>query len=141
MKRTALTRKPWGEKRKQAQQWEAQHNTALEGTTKRLGLFSLHHVDWLHISTPQRDTGTLKQGHPDYMLMGKDWLAFLETKGKNMETGRMGGLRANQRRFHERLAECGAEVWTARLPDDLQEVNLWLRSKTGIIVNVDGLMP
>ena len=68
-------------------------------------------------------------------------MAFLEIKGRNLETGRIGRLQANQRSFHKRLTDCGAEVWTAYLPDDLAAVNDWLRTKTGIVVSVDGLVP
>src|SRR5688572_21914874 len=95
-----MKRSPIGEKRRQAVQWEAIHATSLEGDSKRLGLFQLHHVDWLHIATPMRDKGTLAAGHPDYLLIGKDWLAFLEVKGRNMETRRMGRMQANQHTFH-----------------------------------------
>src|SRR5512146_2713587 len=128
-----MKRSPIGEKRRQAVQWEKHHATALEGTAERLGLFQVHHVDWLHIETPMRDRGTLKEGHPDYLLIGADWMAFLEIKGRNLETGRMGSMQANQRMFHEKLTRAGAEVWTAYLPDDLDKVTLWLRAKTGVV--------
>ena len=132
MKRTAI-----GEKQRTAIQWEKLHATSLEGGDERLGLFYLHRVDWLHVEMPIRDKGTLKEGLPDYLLIGKDWLAFLEIKGRNMITKRMGGMRANQYTFHDKLRAAGAEVWTAYLPDDLQAVNLWLRAKTGIVCEVE----
>lgn len=141
MKRSTkpLKRSPIGEKRRVAVQWEAQHATSLEGTSTRLGLFQLHHVDWLHIAMPIRDKGTLKDGHPDYLLIGSNWHAFLEVKGRNMETRRMGRMQANQHTFHQKLKDAGAEVWTAYLPDDLQRINLWLRDKTGIVCDIDGV--
>lgn len=147
MKRTevsynsTLRRSEWGEKRKQRVQWERHQSTALEGTKKRLGLFDLHRVDWLHIETPQRDKGTLKTGSPDYFILGDGWGAWLEIKARNIETGKPGKLQANQRTFHGKLHQAGFEVWTALLPDDLQAVNLWLREKTGIVVSIDGLVP
>ena len=140
MKRSALQRTPFGAKQKARVQSEAIQATALEGTSKRLGLFSLHHVDWRHIGDPQRDTGSLKDGEPDYFLLGEDWGAWLEIKARNLETKRAGGMRANQYAFHDRLCRAGFEVWTALLPDQLQDVNLWLREKTGIVVDIDGLL-
>lgn len=139
MKQTPLKRTPFGQKQRQRVQWEAQQATALEGTPTSLGLFQLHHVDYLHLSAPMRDTGTLKAGHPDYLLIGKDWLAFLEIKARNLTTGRIGRLSAAQHVFHAKLQAAGAEVWTAWLPDDLKQVNDWLAAKTGIKVDIDGL--
>ena len=135
-----MRRSPIGEKVRQRVQHEAIQATALEGDKTRLGLFSLHKVDWLHISTPQRDKGTLSSGHPDYLLIGKDWLAFLEIKARNPKTGRMGSMRASQYTFHDKLRAAHAEVLTAYLPDDLDILNQWLQAKTGIVVNIDGLL-
>lgn len=129
-----LTRQPWGSKVRQRVQHEAAQALALEGTPDRLGLFQLHKIDWLHISTPQRDKGTLSAGHPDYLLIGQGWLGFLEIKARNPETGRLGRMSAAQHAFHAKLRAAGAEVWTAYLPDDLQLVNSWLRDKTGVVV-------
>ena len=120
--------------------------TALEGVRDargrliRLGLFSLHHLDWLHIETPQRDKGTLKSGHPDYLLIGDGWCAYLEIKAHDKLTGYMGRLKANQRSFHEKLTAAGQEVFVAWLPDDLAKLNAWLEPKTGRSVNIDGLL-
>ena len=136
----SLRRSPIGEKVRQRVQHEAIQATALEGNKTRLGLFDLHKVDWLHISTPQRDKGTLRAGHPDYLLLGDGWHAFLEIKARD-DKGRMGRTRANQYAFHRKLQRAGAEVWIAHLPDDLDDVNLWLRVKTGIVVGIDGLVP
>ena len=136
-----LRRSPVGQKRRIAVQHEAQQVKTLEGTKDRLGLFQLHHVDFLHTGTPWRDTGTLKAGQPDYFLMGDGpngpWSAFLEIKARNLETGKLGRMQANQYAYHDKLRERGHEVWTAWLPDDLQAINLWLRAKTGIVVEIE----
>lgn len=138
IKRTA----PIGEKKRRAVQWERAAATALEGETDKhgnltkLGLFSLHHIDWLHWESSETARGTLKAGHPDYLLIGADWLSFLEIKARNAETGRAGKMHAEQHTFHERLRRAGVDVWTALLPDDLQQINLWLREKTGVVVEV-----
>jgi hypothetical protein len=144
MKRTELRRstKPIGEKRRQAVQWERHQATSLEGVVgERPGLFDLHRVDWLHIETPQRDKGTLKSGSPDYFILGENWGAWLEIKARNLENNRLGSMQANQYAFHAKLQRAGYEVWTAWLPDDLDKVNDWLRSKTGVICSIDGLLP
>lgn len=125
-----------GEPKKQRVQWERQQATTLEGTTTRLGLFQLHKVDFVHFETVKDSKGTLKAGFPDYFLLGADWFAFLEIKARNKETNRAGRLDDRQREFHARLTDAGCEVWTALLPDDLEKVNLWLREKTGIVVEL-----
>ncbi len=132
--RNGFRTSPIGAKRKARVQWEAAQARALEGTETRLGLFQLHHVDFLHNETPQRDKGTLKEGHPDYLLIGEGWSAYLEIKARNVETRVMGKLSAGQRAFHERLKQAGQEVWTAYLPDDMDAINQWLFKKTGIVV-------
>lgn len=137
---SSLKRTAWGAKRKQAEQHELKQSRALEGTKDRLGLFDLHHVDWLHCVTPRTDRGSLRSGFPDYFLLGKDWSAFLEIKrGKLPGVKGIGRLSASQIDFHARLRRVGAEVMTAWLPEDLQAVNLWLRGKTGVVCSVDGL--
>ena len=121
-------------------QHEAQQAKALEGDSTRLGLFDLHRVDWLHFANVRYDRGSLKSGFPDYFLMGEGWLAFLEIKARDVvRNGRPGKLSAAQHGFHAKLRAAGADVITALLPDDLQVVNLWLRAKTGVVVDVDGL--
>ena len=132
LKRTGI-----GVKVKTRVQHEAAQARALEGTPDRLGLFQLHHVDWIHTGTPQRDTGTLKAGQPDYFIIGDGWSAWLEIKARDPVTRRIGRLQANQRSFHDKLRNAGHEVWTVWLPDDLEKVNLWLRSKTGIVVELE----
>ena len=131
-------RLPIGEKKRRSVQWEAQQSKALEGSGDALGLFQLHHVDWVHFETVKTSRGTLKSGFPDYFVMGADWCAYLEIKARNVETRSPGKLSAEQRSFHERLTSAGQEVWTALLPDDLEKINLWLRDKTGIICHIDG---
>lgn len=135
-----MKRTPFGEKVRQRVQHEAAQATALEGDTTRLGLFQLHHVDWLHIETPQRDKGTLKAGAPDYFLLGDGWNACLEIKAHVKAVKYMGKLSASQHNFHDRLRRAGVEVWTAWLPDDLGRINEWLQARTGIVVNIDGLL-
>ena len=134
--RNGMKTSPIGAKRRSRVAWEQQQALTLEGTADRLGLFQLHHVDFLHLVTPQRDKGTLHAGHPDYLLIGENWSAYLEIKGRNLETGRMGSMSAAQHRFHDKLKAAGQEVWTAYLPDDFDLVNQWLREKTGIVVTV-----
>lgn len=119
---------------------ESMQARVLEGTPDRIGLFQLHRIDWHHVGSPMRDTGTLKAGFPDYLLLGDDWLAFLEIKARSLTTGRMGKLLASQHTYHAKLRAAGQEVWTAYLPDDLHQLNLWLREKTGRVVSIDGLL-
>lgn len=125
-----------GEVKRRRVQWEAEQAKALEGTSSRLGLFQLHKVDWVHFETVKTSRGTLKAGFPDYFIIGKGWSAYLEIKARNTETKAPGKLSAAQRDFHEKLQAAGHEVWTALLPDDLGRVNLWLRQKTEIVVEV-----
>lgn len=136
MKRTAI-----GEKRRTAVQHEAQQAKALEGDSTRLGLFYLHRVDWIHTGTPWRDTGTLRAGQPDYFLMGDGpdgpWDAWLEIKVRIDSIKYRGKLQQNQIDYHEKLRARGHEVMTAWLPRDLAEINDWLRSKTGRVVEVE----
>lgn len=129
-----------GEKARTRVQSEEAQARVLEGTPDKLGLFQLHRVDWHHVGTPMRDKGTLKSGFPDYLILGDGWLAFLEIKARSLVTGRMGGMHASQHTYHAKLRAAGQEVWTAYLPDDLQAVNLWLREKTGRVINIDGLI-
>ena len=132
MKRSAI-----GAKQKARVQWEQIQAKTLEGTSDRLGLFQLHHLDWVHFETVKTSRGTLKAGFPDYYLMGVDWDAYLEIKARNLETGKMSsGMSPAQYTFHDKLKAVGAEVWTAYLPDDLQAVNLWLRERTGVVCEV-----
>ena len=141
MRQTPMKRTAFGEKRREAVQHEAQQALVLEGTNKRLGLFDLHKVDWLHCVTPRTDKGSLRSGFPDYLLIGRDWLAFLEIKhGKLPGVKGIGKLDASQRAFHERLRAASADVMVAWLPEDLSKINDWLRSKTGIHVAIDGLI-
>lgn len=135
-----MKRSPIGAKVRTRVQSERIAATALEGTATRLGLFQLHHVDFLHLEAPQRDKGTLKSGHPDYLIIGDGWSAYLEIKARNLETGRLGRLMPHQRTFHDKLRAAGHEVWVIYLPDDLQALNLLLRERTGVSVNVDGLL-
>ena len=135
-----LRRSPIGADRRANVQHEAQQAKALEGDSTRLGLFDLHRVDWLHFANVRYDRGSLKSGFPDYFLMGEGWLAFLEIKARDVvRNGRPGKLSAAQHGFHAKLRAAGADVITALLPDDLQVVNLWLRAKTGVVVDADGL--
>jgi hypothetical protein len=135
-KRNGMRTSPIGAKRRKAVQWEQEQATSLEGTKDTLGLFDLHKVDWLHCVTPRTDKGSLRAGFPDYFLLGRDWGAFLEIKARNKENGRIGKLSPEQIVFHERLRRSGFDVMHALLPDDYQAVNLWLREKTGIVVEV-----
>lgn len=136
----ALRRSPFGQKKRTTMQHELQQSLALEGTKDRLGLFDLHKVDWMHCVTPRTDKGSLRAGFPDYLLLGADWLAFLEIKhGRLPGVKGIGKLSPAQRAFHARLGAAKADVMTAWLPEDLQQVNLWLRAKTGIHVDIDGL--
>lgn len=144
---SSLRRSPWGEKQRAREQHEAKQVVVLEGSADRLGLFDLHRIDWLHISTPQRDKGPMKSGHPDYLLGGKHietgvtFMAFLEIKhGKLPGVKGIGKMSASQHWFHAWLKDRGQEVWTAWLPEDLVAVNLWLREKTGVVCGVDGLL-
>jgi len=137
---SSLRRSPMGQKRKQAQQHEATQAKTLEGTSRRMGLFQLHKLDFLHLSQPQRDTGTLKRGHPDYLVIGKGWSAYIEIKAHDKVSGYMGKLATHQRSFHTLLRQAGHEVMTFWLPDDLKALDAWLRGKTGIVVDVDGLI-
>lgn len=136
------TRKPLrrkagiGAQKRQRVQHEANQAKALEGSGERLGLFFLHRVDWWHCVTAETASGSLKAGLPDYMLMGDGWFAMLEIKARNIETKRPGSMTAEQYTFHAKLNKAGIEVWTALLPDDLDRINLWLREKTGRIVEV-----
>lgn len=134
--RAQLKRSAIGEPRKQRTQWEKAQALALEGDSTTRGLFGVHHVDWVHFETVKDSRGTLKAGFPDYFIMGPNWSAYLEIKARNQETNKPGSLAPVQRDFHARLRAAGHEVWTALLPDDLPAVNLWLRSKTGIVAEV-----
>lgn len=135
-----LKRSEIGAKVKTRVQWEQQQAMTLEGSGDRLGLFQLYHLDWLHLSTPMRDKGTLQAGHPDYLLLGDGpagpWSAYLEIKARNLETKRMGSLQANQRVFHDKLRACGHEVMVAYLPDDFVMLNEWIGAKTGRVVEL-----
>lgn len=137
---STLRRSAIGDQQRVRVQSEQQQARVLEGTSDRLGLFSLHRVDWHHVSSPMRDKGTLKAGFPDYLLLGEGWLAFLEIKARNAATGKLGKLSASQHRYHAKLKEAGVEVWTAYLPDDLGAINAWLAAKTGRQVAIDGLL-
>lgn len=144
---SSIKRTEWGAKRRKSEQHEAKQAVVLEGVTKadgtliRLGLFDLHKVDWLHCVTPRTDKGSLKAGFPDYLILGKDFLAFLEIKhGKLPGVKGIGSLSQSQRDFHARLHAAKQDVMVAWLPEDLQAVNLWLRGYTGIICDVDGLV-
>ena len=137
---SSLRRSPMGAAKRARVQHEAQQALALEGTSDRLGLFDLHKVDWLHCVTPRTDKGSLRAGFPDYLLLGKDWMAFLEIKhGRVPGAKGIGRLDPSQIAFHGRLRAAGQEVLTAWLPEDLQAVNAWLFQKTGIECSVDGL--
>lgn len=132
---------------RQRVQHERDASKALEGVPgQRLGLFDLHRVDWFHNEQPQRDRGTLKEGVPDYLIIGKGWKVWLEIKANvptNKETGQKrytGSLSPGQRKFHALLEQAGDEVWTAWLPDDLKELNEKLEALTGRSVDVDGLI-
>lgn len=131
-----MRRSPIGSKRKTRVQHELNESKALEGTSDRLGLFQLHHVDWFHNEQPQRDRGTLKEGVPDYLIIYKGWLGWLEIKSSKAK----GRLSAGQLKFHALLREAGQEVWTAYLPEDLEEINQWLKKQTGVSANIDGLL-
>ena len=111
------------------------------GTCLRLGLFGLHHLDWLHIADARRSTGPLRRGMPDYLIVGKDFKAWIELKARNPVTGRPGVLSPEQRHFQDMLLINGDDVFNALLPDDLRALNEWLGAKTGILVaTIDGLM-
>ena len=125
-----------GEADKKKRQNEAEQAKVLEGTSNSIGLFTLHHVDFVHFETVKDSRGTLKAGFPDYFILGDGWSAYLEIKARNPETRRPGSLSEAQRVFHAKLRAAGHEVWNALLPDDLNRVNLLLREKTGIVVEV-----
>lgn len=136
-----LKRTEIGAKAKARIQWEAQQAAVLEGTKKRMGLFQLHRLDWVHFETVKTSRGTLKSGFPDYYLMGPTWDAYLEIKARNLETKKWSSrMSAAQHSFHAKLTAVGREVWTAYLPDDLQRVQDWLCAKTGVVVDIDGLV-
>lgn len=144
---STIKRSPWGEKARKREQHEAIQAKTLEGTSGRLGLFQLHHVDFLHCVTPRTDKGSLRSGFPDYMIIcqhivtGVVTVCFLEIKhGKLIGVKGIGRLSTTQRDFHARLRDADQDVMTAWLPEDLRAVNEWLESKTGRHVNVDGLI-
>lgn len=102
------------------QQWEAARAVEFER------LLNLHECDYWHCTIAQRS----QAGFPDYVVLGKGWHSFVELKARNLETNRRGKLSPAQLRYKTAIEAAGAEYRYFTLPDDWDEVDLWLNNKT-----------
>ena len=116
-----MRRTPFGQKTTQRWQAEKEQMVAFEQ------LLFLHRVTFWHDYDARRS----KKGWPDYALFGEGWHAFVELKATSPTTGRRGKVTAEQWQWKTIIEQGGAEWRTFTLPDDLDDVNDWLREKTG----------
>lgn len=117
MKRSPIDNGP---KRKMVR-WEEMQYPAWEAVLR------LHGLDFWHCQVAQRS----QPGWPDYVVFGRNWLAFVELKATNLETGRRGKVSVAQERFKASIEAAGGEWRTFVLPNDNDDVDDWLNSHTG----------
>lgn len=90
-------------------------------------LLNLHRLDYWHCRLAQAS----QPGWPDYVVMGKRWLAFVELKARQA-SGRLGKLNAGQERYKASIEAAAGEYKVFYLPDDWNAVDDWLIGHTGI---------
>lgn len=90
-------------------------------------LLHLHRCDFWHCTVAQRS----QAGFPDYVIFGDGWLGFVELKARSRTTGKAGRVSAAQYRYKDAIEKAGVEWRTFLWPDEMEETNAWLASKTG----------
>lgn len=121
-KRNGMSVSPFGEKKRAMVRTEEGLYPAWEE------LLRLHRLDFWHCTVAQRS----QAGWPDYVVMGDGWLAFVELKATR-QNGTRGKLSPAQRRYKDAIEGAGAEYQVFLLPDQWDDVDLWLGSHTGIV--------
>lgn len=124
----SLARTAFGAKRRQSALDEAREARQFET------LLLLHRLDFWHCNVAQRS----QPGWPDYAIFGDQWLAFVELKATSSTTGRRGKVSAAQYRYKEAIEKAGGEWRTFCLPDDWEELHVWLRGHTGMAIYETG---
>lgn len=107
-------------KRRQSALDEKNYGNQLEN------LMQLHRLEYWHCTIAQRS----QPGWPDYVVMGDGWLAFLELKARSSLTNRRGKVSDAQRRYQAAIERGGGEWVTFCLPDDWDELHIWLNGHT-----------
>lgn len=120
-----------GEPAKKRRQYEAEQSRAFEG------LLRLHRLRWWHCTVSQYS----QPGWPDYVVLGDGWHAFVELKAWDDLKKRRGKLSSAQISYQDDIVLAGGEYRVFVLPDDMVDANLWLRTHTGIVCHIDGLVP
>lgn len=90
-------------------------------------LLSLHRLDFWHCTVAQMS----QRGWPDYAIFGDKWLGFVELKARNPISNRRGKVDDGQRRYQRSIEQAGAEWRSFCLPDDWEDVDVWLNGHTG----------
>jgi hypothetical protein len=89
-------------------------------------LLQLHKLDFWHCTVSQWS----QAGWPDYVVFGDKWMGFVELKARSTTTNQAGRVSTGQRRYQASIQAAGGEWRHFLLPDDWQEVDEWLNSKT-----------
>lgn len=114
-------RQPIGEKKRAMVRTEESLYPAWEQ------LLNLHRLDYWHPAVSMRS----QPGWPDYVVFGDSWLAFVELKARSSATGRRGKVSPAQERYRASIEAAGGEWRTFLLPDQWDDVDVWLNSHTG----------